>query len=151
FCFNLVAMVLLVETGFWSERTAVYLRVAAGCSLAISVLSKQSAGVVLLPVPLGVVVITCLTGRRQILGPLLQVSAGVLLVAAVFVLWLWSVSSLTGFWRSVVVTSRVLAGARIGRVISVTDLLLLGQTLPFVRVALLAFFVFAISRGAFSR
>jgi 4-amino-4-deoxy-L-arabinose transferase-like glycosyltransferase len=72
FCFNLVAMVLLVETGFWSERTAVYLRVAAGCSLAISVLSKQSAGVVLLPVPLGVVVITCLTGRRQILGPLLQ-------------------------------------------------------------------------------
>ena len=151
FCFNLVAMVLLVETGFWSERTAVYLRVAAGCSLAISVLSKQSAGVVLLPVPLGVVVITCLTGRRQILGPLLQVSAGILLVAAVFVLWLWSVSSLTGFWRSVVVTSRVLAGARIGRVISVTDLLLLGQTLPFVRVALLAFFVFAISRGAFSR
>src|SRR6202047_5400120 len=32
FCFNLIAMALLVEAGFRSERTADYLRIAAGCS-----------------------------------------------------------------------------------------------------------------------
>ena len=150
FCFNLFALILLIETGFRTARTAVYLRLVAGCSLALAVLSKQSAGLVLLPVPVGAAVIISFPDWRKTFTALLQLSAGILLVAVMFFIWLWGFSSLPGFWQSVVVTSRVLAGTRIARANSLTSLLLLEQTLPYVRVALAAFVVFALSRGAFT-
>jgi 4-amino-4-deoxy-L-arabinose transferase-like glycosyltransferase len=151
FCFNLIAMVLLIETMFRGDRTARQLRVAAGCSLALSILSKQTAGIILLPVPLGVAVLTALPTRRKTIASLLHVSAGVLIVCLIFVVWLLGFSSLNGFWQSVVVMSRVLSQSRTAQVTSLLSLIMLGRTLPAVRVALAAFVVFAISGRLFSR
>jgi hypothetical protein len=148
FFFNLIALVLVVEAVFRSERTAVYLRVAAGCSLVISILSKQSGGV-LLPGPLGVVLLTSLPVRRKTFVALLQVLAGVVISASLFALWLWEFSSLTGFWQSVVVMSRVLSRSRFGFVSSVTDLIWLRKTRLY--APLVACAVFALSRRLFAR
>ena len=142
---------LLVEIRFQPQRRAIYLRIAAGGLLALSVLSKQSAGVVLAPVPLGVALFAGLPHRRMVAAVLLQVAAGVLLVSAIFAIWLWTVSSVAGFYDSVIVMSRVMATSRADRITSVPDLLQLVHTRSVVRVALIAFVVFALSPGAFAK
>jgi 4-amino-4-deoxy-L-arabinose transferase-like glycosyltransferase len=134
-CFNLIAVALLLETGFTSERAAPYLRIAAGCSLALSVLSKQSAGVVLSPVPLAIVLLTSGANWRQMVVAFSQVLAGILLVCVLFIAWLLLASSFEGFWQSVVVMSSSLGTRRIALVHNASDLLLLRLTWPFVRVA----------------
>jgi 4-amino-4-deoxy-L-arabinose transferase-like glycosyltransferase len=151
FCFNLIALVLIVEAAFCSDRAAVYLRMAAGCLLVVSILSKQSAGVALLPVPLGVVLLTSWPLRRNTFSALFQVLAGALVASLIFALWLWSCSSLSGFWRSVVVMSSVLGQSRLGRVGSLKELVLLWKTRQFVVAPVAAIAAFALSKRAFSR
>ena len=136
FCFNLIAAGLVLETGFRSQRTARYLRIAAGCSLALSVLSKQSAGVVLSPVPLAIVLLTSAPDRRRMLVALSQVLAGIVLVSVLFIAWLLLASSFEGFWQSVIVMSRALGTQRLGLVRSSSDLLLLQKTWAFIRAAI---------------
>ncbi len=97
FCFNLIASALVLETEFRGERAAPYLRIAAGCSLALSVLSKQSAGVVLAPVPLAIVVLTGAPDWRRMLVTLSQVLAGILVVFMLFTAWLLLASSSRDF------------------------------------------------------
>jgi len=150
FLFNLLATACVVESISRRARLAMGLRVAAGCFLAVSVLSKHSAGVVFLPVTLGVVVLAYLPDWKKIFNALGQIASGVLIVSAVFGLWLWLVSSFTGFWHSVIVMGRVLAGQRFSLIDHVWDLILLRNTLRYVLPALLVFLVFAVSRGAFS-
>ena len=135
FCFNLIASALVLETEFRGERAAPYLRIAAGCSLALSVLSKQSAGVVLAPVPLAIVVLTGAPDWRRMLVTLSQVLAGILVVFMLFTAWLLLASSIKGFWQSVIVMSRSLGTQRLGLIHSTGDLLLLRKTWPFIRVA----------------
>jgi len=136
FCFNLLAVALILEAGFRSERAARYLRIAAGCALALSVLSKQSAGVVLSPVPLAIVLLTSAPDRRRMLVALGQVLAGIVLVSVLFIAWLLLASSFEGFWQSVVVMSRALGTQRLGLVRSSRDLLLLQKTWAFIRAAI---------------
>ena len=150
FLFNLFAMVLLVEAPFRNPRGAVSLRFAAGCLLAIAILSKQSAGFILLPVPLGVVLASLLPERRKVITALLQVSAGMFLVACVFVIWLWTCSSPSGFWQSVVVMTGELGRQRASSVRSVSRLFEFRPTWRFVLAPLITFGVFAATRGAFS-
>ena len=134
FCFNLIASALVLEAEFRGERTAPYVRIAAGCSLALSVLSKQSAGVVLAPVPVAIVVLSAPDWRRMLVT-LSQVLAGILVVFTLFTAWLLLASSVKGFWQSVIVMSRSLGTQRLGLIHSTGDLLLLRRTWPFIRVA----------------
>jgi hypothetical protein len=134
FCFNLIASALVLETEFRGERAALYLRIAGGCSLALSVLSKQSAGVVLAPVPLAIVVLTGAPDWRRMLVTLSQVLAGILAVFTLFTAWLLLASSVKGFWLSVIVMTRSLGAQRLGLIHSTGDLLLLRKTWPFIRV-----------------
>jgi hypothetical protein len=134
FCFNLIASALVLEAEFRGERTAPYVRIAAGCSLALSVLSKQSAGVVLAPVPLAILVLSAPDWRRMLVT-LSQVLAGILVVFTLFTAWLLLASSVKGFWQSVIVMSRSLGTQRLGLIHSTGDLLLLRRTWPFIRVA----------------
>jgi hypothetical protein len=149
FFFNLIALTLLVETAYSSERVSVCLRVIAGSSLALSILSKQNAGAVLLPVPLGTAVILCLRDGRKMARALLEVFAGMLAVFTLFVAWLVLFSSPVGFWHSLVVMSREIAADRLPRLISFTNIFLMERTWPFGRKALGLVFIFATSRVAF--
>ena len=149
FFFNLIALTLLVETAYSSERVSVCLRVIAGSSLALSILSKQNAGAVLLPVPLGAAVILCLPDWRKMARALVEVSAGMLIVFTLFVAWLLLFSSPILFWHTPVLMSRNLAIRRIPRLFSLTDIFLMQRTWPFGRKALGLIFIFVISRVAF--
>jgi Dolichyl-phosphate-mannose-protein mannosyltransferase len=146
FLFNLVALTLMIETTHSSERTAAYLRVAAGCSLAVAILSKQTAGTVLLPVPLATAVMLSLPRWRK---TILEISAGMLLVFALFGLWLVAFSSPTGFWRSVIVMSRELGASRGRGLRSLAFILHVKSTWEYVWKAITLVFIFAVSRVAF--
>jgi hypothetical protein len=149
FFFNLIALTLLVETAYSSERASVYLRVIAGSCLALSILSKQNAGVVLLPVPIGAAVILCGPDWRKMARALVEVSAGMLVVFTLFVAWLVLFSSPIGFWHAPVRMSRNLAARRIPRLISLTYIFLMKGMWPFGRKAIGLVFIFAASRAAF--
>jgi hypothetical protein len=149
FLFNLIAIALLLESDF-HPHLEMYFRVGAGCSLALSVLSKQSA-VVFLPIPIGIAVFQSFPDLKKISTVLLQICVGILCVSAVFAVWLWQVSSFSGFWQSVAVMSRVLAGSRYHMLDhAALDLILLKKTRQFVGAAIVALIIFAISRGAFT-
>ena len=120
----------MLETESRGERAAPYLRIAAGYSLALSVLSKQSAGVVLAPVLLAIVVLTGAPDWRRMLVTLSRVLAGILVVFTLFTAWLLLASSIEGFWLSVIVMSRSLGTQRLGLIHSTGDLLLLRKTWP---------------------
>jgi 4-amino-4-deoxy-L-arabinose transferase-like glycosyltransferase len=144
-CFNLIASALVLETGFRSEWAIPYLRIAAGCSLALSVLSKQSAGVVLSPVPLVIALLTSAPDWRRMLMALSQVLGGILLICILFTAWLLLASSVEGFWQSVVVMSRSLGTQRLALIHSTADLFLLRKTWPFIRAAVATLGVCAIA------
>jgi 4-amino-4-deoxy-L-arabinose transferase-like glycosyltransferase len=150
FFFNIVALVLLVETEFSIANTAVFLRVVAGCLLSLSILSKHNAGLAVLPVPLGVAVISCLPNWRKAVSGLVQVSAGILLVFAMFGIWLWAFSSPSGFWRNVVVMSGSIAGGRMQRASLLWGTFTLERTWSRTHIALLAFSAVVGSGMAFS-
>jgi hypothetical protein len=149
FFFNLIALTLLVETAYSSGRVSVCLRVIAGSSLALSILSKQNAGAVLLPVPFGAAVILCLPDWRKMVRALVEVSAGMLIVFTLFVAWLLLFSSPIGFWHTPVLMSRNLAARRIPRMLSLTEIFLMERTWPFGRKAVGLVFIFVTSRVAF--
>ena len=58
-----------------------------------------------------------------------------------------SASSLNGFWQSVVVMSRALGTQRMGLVHGASDLIFLRTTWPFIRVAVAALAVCAMTPG----
>src|SRR5215813_14467541 len=149
FFFNLIALTLLVETIYSSERLSVCLRVIAGSCLALSILSKQNAGAVLLPVPLGAAVILCLPDWRKMARALVEVSAGMLIVFTLFVAWLLLFSSPILFWHTPVLMSRNLAARRIPQLLSLNNIFLMERTWPFGRKAIGLIFIFATSRVAF--
>ena len=149
FFFNLIALMLLVETVYSGERASVCLRVIAGSCLALSILSKQSAGAVLLPVPIGAAVILCLPDWRKTARALVEVSAGILVVFTLFAAWLVLFSSPSGFWHAPVVMSGEIATRRIPRLISFTNIFLMERMWPYGRKAIGLLFIFAASRVAF--
>jgi len=145
FFFNILALTLVMETTHSSERTAAYLHVAAGCSLAFAILSKQT-GTVLLPVPLATAVMLSVPRWRK---TILELSAGMLLVFALFALWLVAFSSPTGFWRSVIVMSRELGASRVRGLRSLAFILDVKLTWGYVWKPITLVLVFAVSRVAF--
>jgi len=145
FFFNILALTLVMETTHSSERTATYLHVAAGCSLAFAILSKQT-GTVLLPVPLATAVMLSTPRWRK---TLLELSAGMLLVFALFALWLVAFSSPTGFWQSVIVMSRELGASRGRGLRSLAFILHVEFTWGYVWKPITLVFIFAVSRVAF--
>jgi len=125
FLFNLLSLALVLKSA--SHRNAMFLRVAAGCCLVLSVLSKQTVAV-FLPVPIVAAVITCLPNRRKASVACFHILLGMLLLSGVFVAWLVLFSSPTGFWRSVIVMSRALAAERGSLIQNVIDPLRLSNT-----------------------
>ena len=146
FFFNLAALTLVIETTHSSERRAACLRVAAGCSLALAILSKQTAGTVVLPVPLAAAVMLSMSRWRK---TILELSAGMSLVFALFGLWLVAFSSPTGFWRSVIVMSRELGASRGRGLRSLAFILQVQLTWGYVWKPITLVFIFAVSRVAF--
>src|SRR5262245_17218144 len=145
FFFNILALTLVIETTHSSEWTAAYLHVAAGCSLAFAILSKQT-GTVLLPVPLATALMLSIPRWRK---TLLELSAGMLLVFALFALWLVAFSSPTGFWQSVIVMSRELGASRGRGLRSLAFILHVKLTWGYVWKPITLVFIFAVSRVAF--
>src|SRR5262249_50845229 len=122
---NLVSLALVLNSA--SHRKGRFLRVAAGCCLVLSVLSKQTV-VLFLPVPIGAAFITSLPSRRKACVACFHILLGMLLMSALFVAWLVLFSSPTGFWRSVIVMSHALAGERGSLIKNAIDLFRLSST-----------------------
>jgi hypothetical protein len=149
FLFNLISLALVLKAT-QGNRTSTYLRITAGWCLVISILSKQSAGIVFLPVPLVAVVIEVLPDWRKALSACSQIVVGMALASAAFVAWLWLFSSPTGFWQSVIVMSRALGGARVSLIGTTTNLLWLKTTWRLVWWPLALFGATVVLRGPLS-
>jgi len=136
FCFNLLALVLLIKGLDAGDSAATGYRTAAGVMLAASLLCKQNAGAEFIPIALGVAVLPILDRRHKALRAVVEVFAGMALGAGVFAIWLWIYSSPSEFWRQYVVMARQIGSDRAGLVGLLFAAFPLSMTWPFVIVAL---------------
>src|SRR5262249_23059316 len=104
-------------------------RIGAGALLALSMLSKQNAGVEFVPVAMGICAIPELPRIRKAIAGIFQTGAGMLLVFAIFATWLWAYSSPAGFWHSYVELARQVGSDRIRLSRTLFGMLTLGDTL----------------------
>ena len=136
FCFNLLALVLLIKGLDAGDSAGTGYRTAAGVMLAASLLCKQNAGAEFIPIALGVAVLPILDRRHKALRAVVEVFAGMALGAGVFAIWLWIYSSPSEFWRQYVVMARQIGSDRAGLVGLLFAAFPLSMTWPFVIVAL---------------
>ena len=136
FCFNLLALVLLIKGLDAGDSAGTGYRTAAGVMLAASLLCKQNAGAEFIPIALGVAVLPILDRRHKSLRAVVEVFAGMALGAGVFAIWLWIYSSPSEFWRQYVVMARQIGSDRAGLVGLLFAAFPLSMTWPFVIVAL---------------
>jgi len=136
FCFNLLALVLLLKCLDAGHSVAVGCRVGAGVLLAAALLCKQNAGAEFLPLALGAATLPILGQKRKALRAALEVLAGILLAAGVFAICLWIFSSPSGFWKQYVVMARQIGSDRAGLVGLLFALFPLSMTWPFMIAAL---------------
>jgi Dolichyl-phosphate-mannose-protein mannosyltransferase len=139
FCFSLVALFLLVKCLGASDSAATRYRVGAGLLLGLALLSKQNAGAEFLPVAFGAAVIPTLDRKQKALRSVLEVIAGMLIVATLFLLWLGLFSSLSGFWKYYVVMARQIGSDRSGLAGMILAFFPLSTTLPWVLFAMVIF------------
>ena len=149
FLFNLLALAFALKAKAGDKRAA-YFRIATGVCLVISILSKQTAGFIFIPVVFGAAVIECLPDWRRAFQACLQIVIGMLTLSVAFIAWLWLFSSPAGFWQSVVVMSRFLGANRASLIHKPTDLIWLKQTERFVYRALILLGISVAMRRGFS-
>jgi 4-amino-4-deoxy-L-arabinose transferase-like glycosyltransferase len=113
FFFNLGALLLLLKAPPYNSSSAILLRATAGCFIGLAILSKQNAGLEFLPVALGVIAIQTLPRLREVAFQSIHFLAGIAIVALVFIFWVWTFSSPSGFWYCLVQLPREIAADRI--------------------------------------
>jgi hypothetical protein len=136
FCFNLLALILLLKGLDAKDSAAVTFRVGAGVMLAASLLCKQNAGAEFLPLAFGVAVLPVLNQKKKAVRSAIDVLAGMALGGGIFAIWLWIFSSPPEFWKEYVVMARQIGSDRAGLVGLLFALFPLSMTLPFVLVPL---------------
>jgi hypothetical protein len=112
FFFGLLALFAGLKAEWMTHARAYGLHVLAGLLLALSVLSKQNAGLLFLPVLFGTIVVSRSRERREMLGRLAAETAGFALGTGGFVLWLWLFSNPSQYFHYSVEITRSLAAAR---------------------------------------
>lgn len=92
FCFDFVALWLVVEAGFSIAWIAWLARMLAGSLLLAALMTKQNAGLFFSPVLMLYVALLPFPKMKSRLASLLAILLGVLLALIPFVLWLWTSS-----------------------------------------------------------
>lgn len=90
FCFDFVALWLVVEAGLSLAWPAWLARVLAGSLLLAAVLTKQNAGIFFSPVLLLYVALLPFPKMKSRVVSLLAILLGFLLAIVLFILWLWA-------------------------------------------------------------
>jgi len=112
FFFGLVALLFALQASRTSRPGAPWLHALAGLMLALSVLSKQNAGLLFFPILAGTVVVSRLRDGRAILKGLTAQLSGFLIGIGGFVLWLCLFSNPWQYFHYSIEISRSIAIAR---------------------------------------
>jgi len=114
FFFGLAALFVAVEAEFFTGSRVYWLHACAGLLMALSVLSKQNAGVLFIPAVAGVAVFPYLHPRalRSALLRLASQLGGLSIGSAAFLVWLWLYSEPRQFFHYSIEVTRRLADQR---------------------------------------
>jgi len=112
FAFNLLALLLVIRAATADARLSVWLRAAAGVSVALAMLSKQNAGVEFIPILIGVIAFPHARQLRKAMTAVGQLLAGLMFALGIFLVWLWWFSSPAAFWHDYVVMARQIGADR---------------------------------------
>jgi len=92
FCFDFVALWLVVEAGLSMAWPAWLARILAGALLFAAVMTKQNAGIFFIPVLVLYVALLPFPARKSRLASVLMICLGFLLAILPFLFWLWTSS-----------------------------------------------------------